>query len=221
MRFPILSGRLRGWWWLVTTPGKTVRVLSGSYEPENTRIFESLLQPGATVVDVGAHAGYYTLLSAGLVAPGGDVHAFEPNPRNVEFLRRHVRINRLSSLRIEAAAVADVDGMSRFRFGTGSGTGRLGEDGTIEVPTVTLDSYCDRHQLEPTLIKIDVEGAELRVLRGAVQTLEHSRPIVVLSTHGPEVHRECLAFLRQRGYSIEAIGDGEVDETDEVLCLPA
>jgi FkbM family methyltransferase len=219
MKLPILAGALRGSWWLPRSGGKLLRVLSGTYEPEQTRHFRELLRPGATVVDVGAHVGYYTLLAAELVGPRGRVFAFEPNPRNCAFLRSHVAANGLANVTVEESAVSDRSGMARFDFGTGTGTGRLAHSGTLEVGTVALDEYCAAHRIVPDAIKIDVEGAELDVLRGAEATIAARPPVLFLSTHGTHIHLACMEWLRERGYGLQAITGLDLDAATELLCV--
>ncbi len=221
VRVPILGGRLRGRWWLPTSGGKILRVLGGTYEREQTALFERWLAPGDTLLDVGAHVGYYTLLAAELVGPSGAVYAFEPDPRNVLFLRRHVRINRAGAVQVLERAVSDRVGTVRFQSGAGSGTGRIGNTGALEVRTTTVDAFVAERGIRPSALKIEGEGAEARVLHGAAETLRLCRPVVFLSTHGPEVHRESLGLLRAAGYRFEPILGGDVDATTEVLCLPA
>jgi FkbM family methyltransferase len=221
LHLPILGGRLRGRWWLLESRGKLARILLGSYEPEQTRLFAETVRPGDAVLDVGAHVGYYTVLSAVLAGPSGAVWSFEPNPRNAGFLRRHAQINGLRQVRVEQAAVADAEGTARFDFGTGSGTGHLASDGAIEVRTLRLDDFCAAHGIVPRAVKIDVEGAEAAVLDGFAATVDAARPVIFLSTHGPEPHARCVAWLRARGYALSPIvGDG-VDTATELLCTPA
>ncbi len=220
MRLPIVRGRLRGRWWLPASRGKVLRILGGSYEPEQTHLFETHVGQGATVLDVGAHVGYYTLLSATLAGSAGRVVAFEPNPANAAFLRRHVEMNGFCTVRVDQAAVSDRAGTARFEFGSGSGTGHLAEDGPVMVRTVTVDDVCGEHGLVPAAIKIDVEGAEAAVLRGAAETLGRARPVVFLSTHGAGVHHTCLGLLRDAGYRLFPILGGDVETTAEVLALP-
>ncbi|MEX2582353.1 MAG: FkbM family methyltransferase [Gemmatimonadota bacterium] len=220
MRVPILAGPLRGAWWLLTSRGQTGRVLTGSYEQEHTRLFERWVEPGSHVLDVGAHVGYYTLLSARLAGPEGRVCAFEPDPRNCAHLRRHLAINRLANAEVVQGAVSNEDGVARFRFGSGSGTGHLSDDGTIEVETLSLDAFCGLRGLQPDFIKIDTEGAEVRVLEGARRTLLAHRPAIVLSTHGSELHRECITILRGLGYRLAPITGGAVEATSELICTP-
>jgi FkbM family methyltransferase len=220
VRLPIVAGPLRGRWWLAESRGKIVRILTGSHEKEQTRLMRSLIRPGATVLDVGAHTGYYTLLASTLVGSAGRVRAFEPDVRNARFLRRHMALNRCRNVVVEEVAVARGAGAMRFGAGRGSGTGRLREDGPVEVQTVGLDDYCARHGLRPDVIKVDVEGAEAQVFEGARATLQRDRPALLLSTHGPAVHAASLAVLADLGYGAEAVRGGGIDTADELLCQP-
>ncbi|MEW5930234.1 MAG: FkbM family methyltransferase [Gemmatimonadota bacterium] len=220
MRLPIWGGTLRGRWWLPESRGKVLRVLGGTYEPEQTRLFREHVRPGDTVLDIGAHVGYYSLLSSVLAGDGGTVWAFEPNPRNCAFLRRHVEINRRGNVRVTEAAVSDAAGRARFDFGRGSGTGRLSGDGAIEVETVRLDDFVRERGISPTAVKVDVEGAEVQVLDGARATLAEHRPVIFLSTHGAEVHRASMQLLRELGYGFRPILGSDAATTSELLCLP-
>ena len=220
MRLPILSGPLRGTWWLSKSPGKIARVLLGTYEPEQTSLFRQWVRPGDTLLDVGAHAGYYSLLSAGLVGERGQVWSFEPNPTNCACLRRHVQMNGLHNVHVEQVAVSDAAGPARFAFGTGSGTGHLDDGGAVQVDMVTLDDFCETRGIHPTAVKIDVEGAELRVLAGARRILARDRPVVFLSTHGRDVHRECLRMLELLRYSLRPMSRQPLHSATEVIALP-
>ena len=220
MRLPSLAGPLAGRWWLPASRGKLLRILLGSYEPEQTGLFQEWIRPGDAVLDVGAHVGYYTVLSAVLAGPAGRVLAFEPNPTNHGFLKRHLALNGCAQVEVLQAAASDAAGTARFDFGGGSGTGHLAEQGALEVTTVRVDDVCAERGLSPRAIKIDVEGAELRVLRGAETTLARARPVIFLSTHGAAVHRECLAWLGARGYQLKPILGDDLDAATEVLCVP-
>jgi FkbM family methyltransferase len=221
VKAPILAGALRGRWWLLESRGKLARILLGSYEPEQTRLFRETIRAGDTVLDVGAHVGYYTVLSAVLTGPSGSVWSFEPNPRNAGFLRRHVEINALGQVRVEQAAVSDAAGTARFDFGTGSGTGHLADAGAIEVRTLRLDDFCAAHRIVPRVVKVDVEGAEAAVLAGFAATVEAARPVIFLSTHGAEPHARCVAWLGERGYRLAPIVGASVETATELLCTPA
>jgi FkbM family methyltransferase len=214
---PILRGALAGLRWQVNGKGKIARVLLGTYEPEQTRRFAELLKPGMRVLDVGAHVGYYTLLSARLVGAAGRVAAFEPSPANLRVLRHHVSLNRLGNVTIVDAAVAGAEGTARFDLAHGSGTGQLAGDGGLEVRTVTLDAWCERQTFVPDLIKLDIEGAEASALPAAA-TILAARPPIFLSTHGVDVEARCKAFLASLGYGFTTLYGADGDAAREFLC---
>jgi FkbM family methyltransferase len=215
---PILKGRLKGARWNLNAGGKILRLLLSTYEPEQTGLFIETVGEGDTVYDIGAHAGYYTLLASRLTGPGGEVHAFEPDAKNQIYLRKHVEANNASNVTIVTKAVSEEDGHSHFQQGSGSGTGSLSESGSLKVETVRLDSYSAQRGVQPDLMKIDVEGAEGMVLRGAVRILESARPTIFLSTHGAQVHRDCCRLLASLGYRLEPLIGSSIDETSELIC---
>ncbi len=88
MAVPVLQGPLKGKRWLVGS--STHGCWLGSYEYEKQRLFAKKIKAGAVVFDIGANVGFYTLLTAMLVRPEGRVVAFEPVPRNIDFLRKHI-----------------------------------------------------------------------------------------------------------------------------------
>src|SRR5689334_14548427 len=104
-----MAHALRGYWWLPTSGGKVLRILGGTYEPEQTGHFIHFVRPGSTVLDIGAHVGYYTLLASMLAGDAGYVWAFEPEPHNAEFLRQHLAVNNCRNVHVEEAAVSDAE----------------------------------------------------------------------------------------------------------------
>lgn len=220
MKLPIVRGPLRGTRWLPASRGKVLRVLLGSYEPEQAALFVGHVGSGGTFLDVGAHVGFYTLLGSRLVGERGQVWAFEPDPTNAGHLREHVRVNGADNVRVEEAAVASKEGSARFGGGSGSGTGRLTGSGEVAVRTVALDPFCERHGLSPTAIKVDVEGAEAEVIEGGEETIRRARPVIFLSTHGREAHGRSVGRLRDLGYTLAPILGGTVESSSELLALP-
>jgi FkbM family methyltransferase len=212
LAFPILRGDLAGCRYGLKSGGKLLRVLLGTYEPEQTAQFRRRLRPGHTLFDVGAHVGYYSMLGASLVGSAGRVHAFEPQPRNAGYLRGHLALNRFSNVTVTETAISDRPGTASFAPGTGSGTGRLSGSGGEEVKTTTLDHYTRETGAEPDVMKIDVEGAEVAVLEGARHLLEARRPVIFLSTHGDAVRQRCLEILARAGYACEPLLPGESAE---------
>jgi hypothetical protein len=90
----------------------------------------------------------------------------------------------------------------------------------MEVRTVRLADFCEARGIKPNALKIDVEGAEIDVLEGARDVITTTRPVIFLSTHGPALHRQCMAWLRELGYTLKPILGGSVENTAEILALP-
>lgn len=220
LRLPILASPLRGYWWLPASRGKVLRILRGAYEQEQTAHFVRWVRPGAIVIDVGAHVGYYTLLASILAGDTGKVWALEPEPRNAAYLRRHMSINHRENVHVEEVAVSDKVGTAHFTHGTGSGTGHLDSAGSMQVDTVSLTDFCKSRGIVPSALKIDVEGAEVPVLEGAMEMLQGASPVIFLSTHGADLHRRCLELLGGIGYTFLHIYD-DAGINAEILCLPA
>lgn len=194
---PILRGPLAGRRWLLAS---RINFLLGTYEPEQTRAFQRTIRPGDVVYDVGAHYGYYTLLSSALAGPSGKIFAFEPSPKNIARLQKHVRINHCGNVTILELALSDREGTARFDNQAGSGTAHLSPEGTLEVQITSLDLVAARLPA-PRVLKIDCEGAEVEVLRGGETTIRSAKPAIFLSTHGDALKAACLRMLQSWGYS--------------------
>jgi len=164
--FPILCGRLKGKLWILGCSSKIFRFLTTTYESPVTHLFENIVKEGDVIYDIGAHVGYFTLLFSVLVGNKGKVVAFEPNKKNLEILKRHLKINRCKNVIVVDKAVSDKTGITFFDTGDGSWTGKISLTGEYEVEVVKLDDFISKN-LIPSVIKIDVEGEELNVLRGA------------------------------------------------------
>ena len=219
---PIVGGALRGKRWCPASGGKLMRVLLGTYEQEQTALFLSHIQPGDVVLDIGAACGYYTLLASKLVGKAGRIVSFEPDPKNAAYLRRHVSANHLSQAMVLQMALSDNSGQARFGGGSGTGTGRLCDEGAYDVTVRRLDDIASQLQLAPTHLKIDVEGAELSVLRGGEQTIRRHQPMIFLSTHPgivKSVHADCCDLLARWGYELKPILGGSLERSTEVLAV--
>jgi FkbM family methyltransferase len=149
-----------------------VAYLEGTYEPRLTEWLLRTVQPGWTVVDGGANVGYYTLLLSQCVGPSGQVFAFEPDPKNFEYLLGNLRANRCTNVQVLQAALSDRAGTSAFATDRFRAEGHLVTSsrppaGTIEVKMIRLDEFLAEHAVPSVhLVKLDVEGGEVRVLRG-------------------------------------------------------
>ncbi len=139
------------------------------------RAFKNAVSPGAQALDVGANLGAYSLLISQWVGPSGHVHAFEPNPQVSAGLERHVSMNHLEDrVTIVRKAVSDREMNCFFTFGDSIGSGRLEDraaphsrEDRVLVESISLDGFCRQRGILPQFVKIDVEGAEFEVLRGA------------------------------------------------------
>ena len=146
-----------------------------TWNAEEYAALKACTRPGATVLDIGANIGAYTLLFATWVEARGHVYAFEPAAASRAGLARHLAINGLADrVAIRREAVSNVSGMRRFVEHGTDGANRIARPSdahAVEVPALTIDDVCTASRLIPDVIKIDVEGAELDVLRGARRTI--------------------------------------------------
>ena len=183
-------------------------------EADAMEFLRALVLPGATVMDVGAHIGFVTLYLAKLVGAAGSVYAFEPGANNLPYLLKNCAP--FQNVHIEPCAVGEMNGTTEFYLEDLSGqnnslvadyAGLLAHEHALglrahvdqtNVPITTLDAYCAEHKLAPTFIKIDVEGAEFQVLRGAVSLIETWHPHLLVEMNLYQA--EMFEFLRARGY---------------------
>jgi FkbM family methyltransferase len=204
-----------------------LNIVRGQYEVGEIRYVRTVLQPGDVVVDAGAHIGFFTMHMAALVGDAGAVYAFEPFAANADLLERSVRENRFDGrVIVERAAVGAGTGQATLTFPVetlNSGGAYLLRDGTAppagnrteRVPVVALD---DRPLRRPVrLIKMDVEGAEPLIIKGARTLLRDDRPIVLSELHPTQLDRASgisaegfLSSMRGVGYRAHLLEDGRV-----------
>lgn len=205
--YPVLFGPLRGCRFILGAFAGDcggANVYINRVEPEQTHRLMESLKEGQTYFDVGANAGYYTILSSRLVGSTGTVVAFEPSVRNVHYLYRHVCLNRAGNVTIFPGACGESISLELFSQGDNCATGHVGDSDSSThsdpVAVLSLDQFVERTGTVPEVVKIDVEGAEMDVLRGAENLLRTHRPILFLSTHSKSLREECLMFLSGIGY---------------------
>jgi FkbM family methyltransferase len=153
------------------------------YEPRDLALVQSLVPAGGVCVDVGANVGFYSLHFARLVGPSGRVFAFEPDPRNAARLRRNVALNAFEPIvEVDERAVSGRDGRATLHrsdpdhSGWGSLAAHADETSTVDVSTTTLDSFLEARGIDRVdLLKADVEGSEIDLLRGATRSLRKRR----------------------------------------------
>jgi len=154
----------------------------GYSEPEIANLIQTLLKPGMTFVDIGAHLGEYCLLASSLVKNEGKVFAFEPNPEIIPFLSKNIQRNSLKNIIVSEKAVASQEGQVSFQIHKeASMSAIINPDEekvtnhkiqtTITVSTICLDKFFSRPTEKIDIIKMDVEGVEVEVLKGAFNLL--------------------------------------------------
>ena len=217
---PILQGRLKGKKWIVGS-GEHGYWL-GWYEIGKRQAFEAEICEGAVVYDIGANVGYYSLMAAVLTGSEGHVYAFEPLPRNLAYLNKHVALNKLEDkITVLDVAVSANNGEAAFDLGASTSMGHLAESGEIKVRQVRLDDLLTSGEIQPPdYMKIDVEGAEAEVLAGARTILEKYHPILFLDTHNREAHHATVALLIEMNYELQCLDGKPLAESKELIAYP-
>jgi FkbM family methyltransferase len=206
----ILRGPARGMRWISNS--STRGFWLGFWEPDNLKLFATQLAPGSVVYDIGAHVGLYTLLSSKSVGSQGHVYSFEPLPRNVHYLRRHIELNEISNCTVVEAAVSDRAGYQRFDPTAHDSAAHLSRTGNVEVATIALDEffYSGSGARPPNAMKINAEGAETEVLLGGRRLIQEFSPVIFLSLHTEQATRECKEFLSSCSYSIQFLAADKI-----------
>lgn len=198
--------------------GKFIFAFREYYEPELSYL-EQILSPGKVFVDVGANFGVYTLVASKLVSESGMVLAFEPTAQSFRILQQNIRLNNFPNVRAFQAALSNARSKAWLYHGWDPVGNSLGRDPLCsgdgeEVQTETLDQLLEESGIKHVdAIKIDVEGAEELVLRGAIRCLTSQRPIVIFEFNpacaallglSPSGSRKLLESL---GYNFVLLGD--------------
>jgi len=193
------------------TPGLTASKRIGKYGPfklnrrfafsnfeawggSHNRGFEACIEAarGMTcVMDIGAHIGLVSLPLSTVIGSNGTVIAFEPASANGAYLNEHLNSNNVTNVRVVTDLVGDkeLDSVEFFESDDDSGMNTIAETGSrrgygaTRKRQITLDNFCKENDLKPELIKIDTEGAEVGILKGAIETLRTHQPTIYLSVH--------------------------------------
>ena len=212
----VRRGFISGAWWSLYPWTSYWR---GTYEPAVQAALVRLGDiRGWACWDLGAHFGFYSIGLAQRVGPQGEVAAFEPNPVSFRRLAYHRRLNRLSWLKIYAAAASDQTGrMELYTYGDlATTTTHLPYDGEtptnacapLAVPALKLDELVATHGLRPPdFVKMDVEGHGHRALAGMMEVVRSKRPILLVALHSPQEADGIFGLLQPLGYSSRPVGE--------------
>ncbi len=217
---PVLAGPARGMRWVAGSAPHGAWL--GMLERAKLGHFVAGLRRGITVWDVGANVGLYTLPAARAAGTAGRVVAFEPMPRNLAYLRRHLALNGLGQVSVCEAAVLDESGTARMAAGDSPSECHITPAGPWEVRAVSLDQWrLETEAAPPDVVKIDVEGSDDAALRGGALLFAKHRPLIYLSLHGERQRRACGLLLGAWGYEISSLERGRGPElSSEWLAEP-
>lgn len=199
----------------------------GNYEYDIQRAIAGMLGPGDVFYDVGANAGFFSLLAAKRVGAAGRVFCFEPLAENIESVREQIAINDLRQVELVPMAVGGSEGTAEFSFAPSAnsvahlGAARVEGERSTTVTVTTLDVFTATRPA-PSLVKIDVEGAETDVLKGAEATVARGTKFLI-ELHGHDKGEQVVAALRAAGYTFQRL-DGSAAERPEhephIIALP-
>ena len=194
----------------------------GVYEPSLTRMILDELGLGDVFLDLGANIGYFSLLASRKVGPMGSVHAFEPSPDLSRRLKSDARRLATECAKVTVHEVATFDRSATVVLKSPESAASAAGETFIEVSTdtdedgvhaeaVRVDDYLPMHQ-RVDVVKIDVEGAELRALRGMTETILRCRPrLIVVETIDQNLRRfdddaeSLMSFMGDLGYTGEPV----------------
>jgi len=190
--------------------------LYGTFEISETRLVQAFLRPGMTFLDVGAHVGYYTLIGARLVGDSGRVFSFEPGAETRALLAANVSRNAFQNVQIRAEALSEATGAVGFYPSAEAGNYGVssivappdGRPAPVTVASVSLDDFVVGIGGRIDLVKMDVEGAELQVIRGGRRFLSGpGAPPIIFEAHALAPVADALGALgyriRQLHYTLE------------------
>ncbi len=189
-----------------------INFMGGRHEDFQDNYINKILREGSIFIDVGAHLGRFTLLGANIVGNKGLVVALDPDQRVFQRLVENVNINNLHNVITLPIAASNKNFLAHFRLSKTLGWSSLTNmhenkiEAEVLIPAFTLDDLIESLELNHVeLVKIDVEGAEDKVLEGAVNLLESFRPILLIEVHTEESWIQCNKILENKGYNYNLI----------------
>ena len=226
--------------WTQVEPGVTMRLdprdlvsreilRTGAWEAASWDAMRMHLAPGSVFVDVGAHIGYYSLKAARVVGPGGHVIAIEPNPPTVRELEDNVRASGATIVNVQPVACSDAESMLDLFAAPEANTGQTSlskanasQSGTVaatfHVRARPLDDIVtDAGLTRVDVVKVDVEGAEMLVLKGAVDVLARYHPVVMVELVDQQLRSmgssdaQVRSFLNAHGYTARGTFEDNVE----------
>ena len=206
------AGPARGIRFLVQLP-EDKGIWTGTYEADFAVAVAAAVRPGAVCYDIGGWHGYFAAIMAAQGA--GAVHVFEPLPGNGDRIARLAALNPQVAIHLHRMAIGDRDGEVELRLMPESSMAKIADSPfqpdmtaaeSIRVPLARLDTLVTAGTIPPPdLIKLDLEGAELLALHGALDVLGRHRPVIFAEVHSPALLSGCEGLLAAAGYRTSAI----------------
>ncbi len=191
----------------------------GTWELKFACTLHRYIQPGWICYDIGGYKGYY----AGIMALKGakEVFVFEPMPDNAFKIKKLIELNPTLPIQLKEVAISDTSGKTNFKLMPEQTMGKLEasafeqnkkEISQITVDCITVDDLIKSGLPQPDFIKIDVEGAEDLVLKGAMNLLQTKKPFLMIEVHSPEIGKHCMVILKNLYTTIFVLETGKVPE---------
>ncbi len=189
----------------------------GSYKLGKQKKLQQFLKEGDVFFDLGAHVGFFTLLASHFVGDQGRVVAIEPNPDSIKCLKKHIEWNHRKNITVFEAAIGDRNCLVSFDPSRHSAMGSVSSTGSMTVQMLSLDYLYEAANIPaPQIIKIDIEGSECMALKGAQKLISECRPVIFVSSHGTELHQDCISLFGELDYRVDCIDE----EPEEIVAIP-
>lgn len=200
-------------------------LLFKTHEPITTKIVSKIVKKGMTCLDIGSNIGYYVLLENKIIGNKGKVIAIEPSPKNFEYLKKNIEIQRTKNIQAFNFAAGDKTGYINFlNYKNESNSGRVIPDNevinwpgqVVKLPVKTIDSFLEEIEEDKIdFLRMDVEGYEYQIFQGMKNTIRRSKPIIQIEVHksimGTETTKKWLIELKDEGYELKSYVPREID----------
>lgn len=196
----------------------------GIHEPVTTKIVQEKIKPGMICLDCGGNIGYYATLESKLVGKEGRVLAIEPSPVNIKYLEKNLILQNQNNFEVYNFACGNIDGEIKFVVHKISNMCRVANPDEFEtddkkfvkIPVCKLDTFlADKNLPRLDLLRMDIEGSELRLFEGAVDTIRKFKPMIQIELHpghlGPVNTKKLLKLLKDEGYEFSTFMIGYLD----------
>ena len=168
----------------------------------------ALCKKSMCFMDIGAHIGLVSLPASTVIKKGGIVYSFEPSSRNLFFLKYHIKINNIKNIKVINKLVGSDNTNDHTFYESNEPSGmnsiiKIREKNIVrtkKVESISVDYFCRENKIKPDLIKVDIEGGEIKMLEGATEVIKKFRPIIFLSYH--PIHIEKLGFTKKKIFQL-------------------